>query len=83
VKDLRIFKNRKLENLIIIDNAAYSFGFQLNNGIPIVPYYEGDTDLELKAMIPYIKSLQKAKDVRSYNKHYLKMDNYNIAKTVQ
>ena len=26
VKDLRIFKNRKLKDMIIVDNAVYSFG---------------------------------------------------------
>ena len=57
VKDLRIFHNRDLKNIILIDNAAYSFAFQVNNGIPIVPYYHGQDDLELKSMIPYLKSL--------------------------
>jgi len=33
-------------------------------------------------MIPYLKSLQKANDVRSYNKHYLKLEDYKNAETV-
>ena len=36
VKDLRVITNRNLEDMIIIDNAAYSFAYQLENGIPIV-----------------------------------------------
>ena len=27
IKDLRVLANRKLEDLIIVDNAAYSFAF--------------------------------------------------------
>lgn len=40
VKDLRIFdKCRKMEDIVIVDNAVYSFGYQLENGIPIIPFY--------------------------------------------
>lgn len=27
--------------MILVDNAAYSYAFQLENGIPILPFYEG------------------------------------------
>lgn len=40
IKDLRIIKNRNLKDMVIIDNAVYSFGFQLDNGIPILPFYD-------------------------------------------
>ena len=82
MKDLRIFNNRDLKNVVLIDNAAYSFACQVENGIPIVSYYKGDEDRELKAMIPYLKSLIKANDVRSYNKHYLKLESYTHANSV-
>lgn len=38
VKDLRVI-NRNLSDMILIDNAAYSYSFQLDNGIPIIPFY--------------------------------------------
>jgi len=44
IKDLRILKNRDLKNIVLIDNAAYSFGYQIDNGIPIIPYYENKMD---------------------------------------
>ena len=27
IKDLRIIKNREIEDLLIVDNAVYSFGY--------------------------------------------------------
>ena len=62
LKDLRIFQNcRNLKNLILIDNAAYSFGFQLDNGIPIIPFYENKLDTELRDVTDFI--LEKLVDV--------------------
>jgi CTD small phosphatase-like protein 2 len=49
IKDLRIL-GRDLSELVLIDNAAYSFVHQLDNGIPIIPYYRGEKDYELKAL---------------------------------
>ena len=36
-----------MEDIVIVDNAVYSFGFQLENGIPIIPFYEDKEDEEL------------------------------------
>lgn len=53
VKDLRII-DRDLENMVLVDNAAYSYAYQIENGIPILPYYHGRNDYELKALQSYI-----------------------------
>lgn len=68
VKDLRIIKNRPLEKLFLIDNCAYSYGFQLSNGIPIVPYHEGRTDAELRYLESYLHTLRKQEDPLRFNK---------------
>ena len=47
IKDLRVVRNRKLKDIILVDNAVYSFGFQLTNGVPILPFYENKSDREL------------------------------------
>lgn len=56
VKDLRVM-GRDLSKLVLVDNAAYSYSFQADNGIPILPYYEGSTDFELKALRNYLMGL--------------------------
>jgi CTD small phosphatase-like protein 2 len=57
VKDLRILKNRSLKDVVIIDNAVYSFGFQLDNGIPILPFYDDKNDSELEHLVYYLQCL--------------------------
>ena len=38
VKDLRLFSEQNLGNVVIIDNYVHSFGLQMENGIPILPF---------------------------------------------
>lgn len=75
VKDLRVM-NRDLSQTILIDNAAYSYAFQLDNGIPIIPYYEGKVDFELKALQTYLESMIFCKDVREVNRNTFKLHRY-------
>ena len=53
IKDLRIF-NRDLKDIVLVDNAAYSFGVHLENGIPIIPYYDNKDDKELKTLYEFL-----------------------------
>lgn len=68
IKDLRIITNRQLKDLIIVDNAVYSFGYQLDNGIPIIPFYDDKSDEELMHLIFYINCLANCQDVREQNR---------------
>lgn len=68
--------NRELSQTVLIDNAAYSYCFQLENGIPIIPYYEGKNDYELKALQLYIEKLQHCRDVRDINRNIFKLNRY-------
>jgi CTD small phosphatase-like protein 2 len=51
IKDLRVLRNRDLANVLLVDNAAYSYYFQLENGVPIIPYYDDKTDKELLSLL--------------------------------
>ena len=68
IKDLRIFENRDLKDVVIVDNAVYSFGFQLDNGVPIIPYYDNPHDEELLHLSYYLKCLANCDDVREQNR---------------
>ena len=43
IKDLRIF-DIDMNDIILVDNAVYSFGYQLDNGIPIIPFRDDPKD---------------------------------------
>jgi CTD small phosphatase-like protein 2 len=57
VKDLRIIENRDLKDILIIDNSCLSFAFNINNGVPILPFFDNDQDEELKHLTYYLNRL--------------------------
>eukprot|EP00831_Metopus_contortus_P004890 TRINITY_DN11826_c0_g1_i1.p1 TRINITY_DN11826_c0_g1~~TRINITY_DN11826_c0_g1_i1.p1 ORF type:complete len:371 (-),score=41.44 TRINITY_DN11826_c0_g1_i1:23-1135(-) len=64
IKDLRIFRNYSLENLIIVDNKISSFSYHLSNGLWIRSFYGETDDKELGKLEPRLLSLAKEADVR-------------------
>ena len=69
VKDLRIIQNRSLKDMLIIDNSCLSFAFNINNGVPILPFFDNEEDEELKHLTYYLNRLldQSVVDVRDQN----------------
>ena len=53
MKDLRIL-DRDLSRVVLVDNAAYSYAFQVANGIPITSYYQGSNDSALVGLKNYL-----------------------------
>lgn len=83
VKDLTIMKNRHLKNLILVDNAAYSYCLQLDNGIPIIPFYSNKKDTELRELANFLIGLAEAEDVRpilknTFRNHFIAEHSKNI-----
>ena len=57
--------------MILVDNASYSFLLQLNNGIPIIPFYRDPSDNELKKLQDFLMILKNCSDVRdNIGKHF-------------
>jgi len=67
VKDLRIIRNVPMENMIIIDNSVLSFAFQLENGIPILPYYQNKDDIEMENLKNYLIKLASCDNLQIHN----------------
>ncbi len=67
IKDLRCL-GRDLKNVVIVDNAPYSFSYQLDNGYPIVPFSNDKKDQELEILWEYLEKLVMVNDVREINK---------------
>ena len=74
IKDLWLFANVDMKDIVIVDNAVYSFGFQLLNGIPILPYYDDPDDEELYHLIPFMHVLSQCDDIWEKNQEAFKLD---------
>ena len=68
LKDLRIFANRSLADLLLVDNAVLCFALQLNNGVPILPFFADRADDELLHLAYYLESIAECEDVRACNR---------------
>ncbi|CAK79948.1 unnamed protein product (macronuclear) [Paramecium tetraurelia] len=77
IKDLRIFKTRKLSDMLLIDNAPHSYLYQIQNGVPIIPYIDNKQDEELKSLLQYLMQFKNVKDVREFNMQYLKIPRFS------
>lgn len=55
--------------MILVDNSALSFAFNVNNGIPILPFYDDKQDEELRHLNYYLNCLRDSAvdDVRHHN----------------
>ncbi len=69
--------------MLLVDNAAYSYYFQLENGIPIIPFYDDKEDEELLYLIKYIKTLISYKEshhthktIKKANDNYFRLNEY-------
>ena len=77
VKDLRIL-GRDLSGVALVDNAAYSYAYQLENAVPIFPYYHGQVDFELRMLEDYCLKMMQVKDVRELNQRTFKLHQYRL-----
>ncbi len=73
-KDLRVIKDRDAQSLFIVDNNTFCFGFQLNQGIPILPFTGDDRDNELTYLLKYLKRLATVSEPSKFNCRYFGHD---------
>ena len=77
VKDLDIFDEfYDLKDIVIIDNSVLSFIYHLENGIPIVPYYNEDKDDALYVVGLYLIHIYNEDDLRIANKKNINLESF-------
>jgi CTD small phosphatase-like protein 2 len=55
IKDLRIFTpTYDLSDIVLVDNSVYSFAYHIDNGIPIISWYDNPSDHELRNLMEYL-----------------------------
>ena len=71
VKDLQIFGEENLNNIVILDNNIYSFSNQLSNGILVNSFFCDKADDELSNVRKYlIEYIFPCEDVRVINEQF-------------
>ena len=82
VKDLRIFGDRDIKNVVIVDDSVFSFAFQLNNGIPVQPFTGDNSDDELVYLINYLEDIYDSDDISLINKERIEIAKGNAKSTL-
>ena len=57
-----------------MDNSVYCYGLQVNNGIPIIPFYNQKADRELLNLHDFLVGLGEVRDVRKAIAGYFRYD---------
>ena len=85
VKDLRVFHQWDLEDIVLVDNAVYSFAFQLDNGIPIIPYYKGKDDKQLLYLKEYLELIVEKDVIKDLKRTFMstELSNMDLDKIVE
>ena len=73
IKDLRIIVNKNLKDVLLVDKSVESFTFQIDNGIPLLPWKGDSTDCELSFLTDYLIYLSHFEDLRRANKDLLRL----------
>lgn len=81
IKDIRIIA-RNPRSIILVDNNTYSFGFQLFNGVPIIPFLGDPDDREMLFLKGYLDFLRDKDDVRPFNKQHFRLNLFQDGMTI-
>jgi len=72
MKDLEVL-GRDLSKVVIVDNSPQAYGYQVDNGIPIISFFENENDQELLKLLPFLRTVLHCGDVRPLIQKRFKM----------
>lgn len=61
--------------MVLIDNAAYSFGHFVGNGIPILSFFDDWNDKELLYLTSYLESIHNVENFKQANAEAFQLEN--------
>ena len=77
IKDLRIMKDVSLRDIVLIDNSVLSFAFHLDNGIPILPYYNGEEEIEMQNLCKLLLKLAECDNIQAQIHNLIDLKSYS------
>lgn len=79
IKDLSIFINRRIEDILLIDNSIFSFANQLDNGVLVTSFFNDPEDTFLANLIDYLNYIIiSSNDVRDVNRNSFCFEEYKL-----
>lgn len=76
VKDLRAITGDHTHDVLLVDNSAQCFYPQLDNGIPILPFYSDKNDNELLELAKFLERVANEGDPIEYVREYFGLYQY-------
>lgn len=74
IKNLDMISNRKLSDMIIVDLTPVSFSLNIDNGIPLLPWFGDPLDEELIGLKDYLLKIHETDDFMDANRKWFKLD---------
>ena len=65
-----------MSDIVIVDNAVYSFAYQLFNGISIISWYDDPNDRELFNLISSLQVLAHSPDIQTVNIQTFRLNSF-------
>ena len=71
IKDLDVL-GRDLSKTVLVDNSPHAYGYNVDNGVPIISWYDDDNDTELLKLLEFLRGIQSSDDVRKVVRNHFK-----------
>lgn len=71
IKDLSVLE-RDLKRTVLVDNSPHAYAYNVDNGVPILSWFDDENDTELLKLIEFLRRIHKVSDVRDIVRHHFK-----------